>query len=95
MTIPSSYTDYPQAPSEGLQLVTLCKPLYNEVSERYQVKSLHFDNFSTFLISDFLLHWSGIGGRTEFLFYFQNLALVLLNYLDVDKGIYQWDSTNE
>lgn len=53
-----------------------------------QMESLHLSSFSTF-IPEFWLHLFGIDGKTELLFYFQNLNLVLLNYLDVDKRIYQ------
>lgn len=36
-----------------------------------------------------------MGEKTELLFYFQTLALVLLNDLDVDKEVYQCDSPNK
>lgn len=83
----------PPPPLKSLQLAVLCKLPWNDVSLHYQIKVF----ILTISVLLGFLTFSGIwlAFKTELLFYFQNLTLVLLRYLDVGKGMYQWDSPNE
>ena len=86
----------PQPLFKELQLVMLSILPYNEVSLHYQIKAfiLIMSVLLWFLIF-YCIDLALVVGLNFFFFYFQNLVLILLNYLDVDKGMYQWDSSNE